>query len=116
MEYKENQKVSDSVGVVHFTNASFDISNVTNIPEEIQKNNELNIAFAANALGSIPLKGNFKFLLGRKDGDFFVNAHSKAFDAKVLNKVSVPMALVKITSGQIHSIDFHFKGNQPPRK
>jgi hypothetical protein len=50
-------------------------------------------------------------LLGRKDGDFFVNAHSKAFDAKVLNKVSVPMALVKITSGQIHSIDFHFKGN-----
>lgn len=111
VEYRENQKVSDSVGVVNFTNASFDISNVTNIAEEIQKNNELNIAFAANALGSIPLKGNFKFLLGRKDGDFFVNAHGKAFDAKVLNKVSVPMALVKITSGKIHSIDFHFKGN-----
>jgi hypothetical protein len=111
VEYRENQKTSDSVGVVKFTNASFDISNVTNIPEAIQKNNVLTISFAANALGAIPLKGNFKFLLGNKNGDFLVNANVKGFDAKVLNKVSVPMALVKITSGKINSIDFHFKGN-----
>ncbi len=59
----------------------FDISNVTNIPEAIQKNNEMNIAFNATALGAIPLKGNFKFLLGNKNGDFFVNGHVKGFDA-----------------------------------
>jgi hypothetical protein len=111
VEYRENQKVSDSVGVVQFTNASFDISNITNIPEAIRKNNVLTISFEANALAAIPLKGNFKFLLGNKNGDFLVNANVKAFDAKVLNKVSVPMALVKINSGKINSIDFHFKGN-----
>ncbi|MEO8823245.1 MAG: hypothetical protein ABI366_06680 [Ginsengibacter sp.] len=111
VEYRENEKVSDSVGVVKFTNASFNISNVTNIPEAIQKNNEMNIAFSANALGVIPLTGNFKFILGSKSGDFLANGYGKGFDAKGLNKVSIPMALVKITAGKIHSLEFHFKGN-----
>ena len=67
--------------MVKFTNTNFNITNVTNIPEAIQKNNELNISFDTRALSTIPLKGNFKFLLGNKNGDFFVNAHTKAFDA-----------------------------------
>lgn len=111
VEYRENEKVSDSVGVVKFTNGSFDISNVTNVPEAIQINNEMNIAFSANALDVIPLKGNFKFLLGSKNGEFSANGHGEGFDAKVLNKVSIPMALVKISSGKIRSLDFHFKGD-----
>jgi hypothetical protein len=111
IEYRENESVSDSVGVVKFTNTNLNISNVTNIPEAIQKNNELNISFDTRALSSIPLKGNFKFLLGNKNGDFLVNAHVKAFDARTLNKVSIPMALVKMNSGKINSIDFHINGN-----
>ena len=81
------------------------------MPDALRKNNMLNIAFEANALAAIPLKGNFKFVLTDQSGNFFVDAHATAFDAKVLNKVSIPMALVKINSGKIHSIDFHFKGN-----
>lgn len=111
VQYRENETVSDSIGVVQFTNADFDISNVTNIREAIQKNNEMNIAFNTTALGTIPLTGNLKFLLGNHNGDFFVNGHTSAFDATALNKISIPMALVKIKSGKIHSIDFHFKGN-----
>ena len=111
VEYRENESVSDSIGVVKFTNTNLDISNVTNIPEAIQKNNELNISFDTRVLTSIPLKGNFKFLLGNKNGDFFVNAHVNAFDARTLNEVSIPMALVKINSGKINSIQFHFRGN-----
>jgi hypothetical protein len=111
VQYRENESSSDSTGVVTFTNTDFDISNVTNIPEVIQKNNEMNLAFNATALGAIPLKGNFKFLLGNKNGDFSVNGHAKAFDATAMNKISVPMALVEIKSGKINSIEFHFKGN-----
>jgi hypothetical protein len=71
----------------------------------------MNMAFTTTALSAIPLKGNFRFLLGNKNGDFFVNGHAKGFDATAMNKISVPMALVKINSGKINSIDFHFKGN-----
>lgn len=111
VEYREKETASDSIGVVKFTNTNLDISNVTNIPEAIQKNNEMNISFKTQALTAIPLTGNFKFLLGNKNGEFFVNGHGKGFDATLLNKVSVPMALVKINTGKIQSIDFHFKGN-----
>ncbi len=111
VEYREKETASDSIGVVKLTNTNLDISNVTNIPEAIQKNNEMNISFKTQALTVIPLTGNFKFLLGNKNGDFFVNGHGKGFDATLLNKVSVPMALVKVNTGKIQSIDFHFKGN-----
>ena len=116
VEYRENETVSDSIGVVKFTNSTFNISNITNIPEAIQKNNELNIAFESNALGTIPLKGNFKFLLNSTNGDFFANGHASGFDAVQLNKVSVPMALIKINSGKIKSMDFHFTGNDKGAK
>ena len=111
IEYRENEKVSDSIGVVKFTNTDFAISNVTNMAAAIQKNNEMNIEFNTTALEGIPLKGNFKFVLGNKNGDFWVNGHANEFDAKILDKASVPMALVKINSGKIHSVDFHLKGN-----
>jgi len=116
VEYRENQTTSDSIGVVKFANSTFNISNITNIPQAIQKNNELNIAFESKALASIPLKGNFKFLLNSNNGDFFANGHISEFDALQLNKVSIPMALIKINSGKIKSIDFHFTGNNKSAK
>ncbi len=59
VQYRENETVSDSTGVVKFANSTFNISNITNIPEAIQKNNELNIAFKSNALGVYSFKGKF---------------------------------------------------------
>ncbi len=65
----------------------------------------------ATPWASIPLKGNFKFLLDSKNGDFFANGHTGSFDALKMNQVSIPMALIKINSGKINSIDFHLQGN-----
>jgi hypothetical protein len=111
IEYKENETVSDSVGVVSFTNSNLNITNITNVSAAIQKNNLLNISFESDILNAIPISGNFKFLLSSNHGDFFTNGHTGAFDASILNKVSIPMALININSGKINSIDFNFKGN-----
>ena len=116
IEYREKEIASDSTGVVSFTGARLVITNITNIPVAIKQNNELNIAFNANALGSIPFKGNFKFLMNSSNGDFVVNGHLSAFDALKLNKVSIPMALVKVKSGKINSLDFNFTGNNTGAK
>ncbi|MEO6818130.1 MAG: hypothetical protein ABI266_06220 [Ginsengibacter sp.] len=117
MDYKEREKVSDSVGIISFTGARLDISNITNIPSDIKKNNELNVAFSANALGSVPLKGNMKFFMDSKNGDFVVDGKgSVGFEATKLNKVSIPMALIKIKSGKINSMDFHITGNNTSAK
>jgi len=116
IQYRENEVVSDSIGVVIFSNSTFDISNITNIPSAIQKNNELNLSFDTKVFGSIPLQGNFKFILNSNNGNFIVNGHTPGFDLTMLNRISVPMALIKINSGKINSIDFHFTGNNTSAK
>ena len=102
--------LSDSIGVVTFSNSRLNLTNITNIPAEVKKNNELNFSFDSRVFGEVPLKGNFKFILNSNNGTFVANGHVGAFDALKLNRVSVPMALIKINTGHISSIDFHFKG------
>jgi hypothetical protein len=116
IEYRENQETSDSVGVVTFYNSHLNISNITNMPSEIQKNNQLKINFDTRVLKSIPLKGNFNFVLNDKEGHFTVTGHTEGFDARILNRVSIPMALIHINNGQINSLDFSFKGNNTKAK
>lgn len=116
VQYRENEFVSDSIGEVTFLHSNFSISNITNIPSEINKNNELNLSFNTRVFGLIPLKGNFKFLLQNKNGDFFVNGHTPSFDPLILNRVAIPMALIKINSGTINSIDFNFTGTNTMAK
>lgn len=111
IEYKEKEIKSDSVGKVTFFDSKLDITNVTNVTSEIKKNNALNISFDSKALGVAPIAGNFKFFLDNTNGAFIANAHVKQFDAKALNKISIPMALIEIKSGKINSLDFHFTGN-----
>jgi hypothetical protein len=112
IDYRENETTSDSVGVISFTDSRLTITNITNIPEAIKKNNELNIKFDSKALGLIPLTGNFKFLYNNIDqGNFIVDGSVGSFDALDLNKVSVPMALLRLRTGKINSLDFHFTGN-----
>jgi len=111
IEYTEHEFLTGEKGVINFSDTKLNISNITNIPSEIAKNNALNISFESNALGEIPLNGNFKFILNSDNGNFIANGHVSGFDALKLNKVSVPMALIKINTGEINSIDFHFTGN-----
>ncbi len=111
IQYRENEMVSDSVGVVRFSNTRLDISNITNIASAIRGNNVLTIAFDTKILGAIALNGNFKFALDSRNGDFIANGHTGGFDAIKLNKVSIPMGLIKINSGKINSVNFHFTGN-----
>jgi hypothetical protein len=111
IEYRENEIISDSIGVVFFSNSKFNLSNITNISSAIQKNNQLNISYDTKVFGSIPLQGNFKFILNSNKGDFVANGHTPGFDLTKLNRVSVPMALININSGKINSIDFNFTGD-----
>ncbi len=111
IEYKEHEKLSDSTGVLKFTESTLTLSNITNVPEAISKNNSLKISFESHALGTIPINGNFIFSLNDTAGNFTTKGNIPSFDAHLLNKVSVPMALMRINTGNIDAIDFNFKGN-----
>jgi hypothetical protein len=116
IQYRENEPKSDSVGEITFQRTNLSISNITNIPGAIKNNNQMIISFDTKILGQIPLKGNFKFRLDSDNGNFTTSGHAGAFDALILNKVSIPMALIKINSGKINSLDFDFTGNNTHAK
>lgn len=111
IEYREHEKLSDSTGVIKFTGSTLTLSNITNVPEAVRKNNSLKISFDAKALGTIPINGNFIFSLNDTAGNFTTTGNIPSFDAHLLNKVSVPMALMRINTGNIDAIDFSFKGD-----
>ena len=111
IEYKEKGAGSGNGGIVRFEDSKLDITNITNIPEAIQENNFLNISFDTKVSGQIPLKGNFKFSLKNNGGNFTANGHIPAFDPLILNKISIPMTLIKLNGGKINSIDFQLTGN-----
>lgn len=116
IEYKERQENTDSTGIVGLANSTITISNVTNLPEAIKQNNELDMAFQSNILKQIPIKGNFIFTLNSPEGNFRANGQTSSFDAEILNKVTIPMALIRIKSGKINSLNFNFKGNNSHAK
>ena len=111
IEYTEHEKVSDSSGIVGFYGSTLNITNITNDSLAIKKNNIMTISFDTKLFNAIPIKGAFKFFLNGAGGNFETNGHVSSFDALLLNKVSVPMALIRLNSGTINSVDFNFKGN-----
>lgn len=111
IEYKEREALSDSTGVVQFTDAAITIGNITNVKEAVQKNNAMKISFTAKALGTIPINGSFTFVLKDTGGAFIATGNIPSFDAHLLNKISTPMALMRLNTGTINSLDFNFKGN-----
>jgi hypothetical protein len=111
IQYTEHEKISDSSGVVTFENSNLHIDNITNVDSAIYKNNATTVAFNSSILGEIPVKGQFIFYLTGNGGNFAVNGHISGFDALALNKVAVPMALMRVNTGTINGIDFNFKGN-----
>ncbi|MEO8763336.1 MAG: hypothetical protein ABI416_03575, partial [Ginsengibacter sp.] len=111
IEYREKEVVSDSTGDVKFTDSRINVANITNISAVIQKNNELKISFQSNILGVIPVNGNFGFSMDNKGDKFSAEGHIPSFDAHLLNDVSIPMALIRLNTGTIQSMDFNFTGN-----
>ena len=110
IQYTEHEKISDSSGVVTFTNTHLNISNITNMDDAIKKNNATTVSFQSDALGKIPIKGRFIFYLTGNGGRFQANGHVSGFDAQVMNKISIPMALIRLNTGKINSVDFDFNG------
>jgi hypothetical protein len=116
IQYREREVLTDSTGVIGFYNTRLNISNISNMDDSNAKNNQITIAFSTKVLGTIPLEGNFKFVLRDSAGTFYSIGKVAGFNGLELNKVSVPMALIRITSGTIHSIDFHLTGNNTGAK
>lgn len=111
LEYKEKNAMTDKTGIINFEEGKININNITNMPAAIKLNNTMMVNYKANVLGTLPMNTTFKFFLNATDGKFGASGTLGSCDAKVLNQISMPMAMIRIDTGTIKSADFNFTGN-----
>lgn len=111
LEYKEKNALSDKTGTVNFNKGKISIDNVTNIPADIKLNNVMTANYQASVLNTLSMNTTFKFYLNAADGKFSASGTLGSCDAKALNQISMPMALIKIDTGTIDGANFNLTGN-----
>ncbi|MBD1393985.1 hypothetical protein [Mucilaginibacter glaciei] len=104
--YNEYNKRSKKVGTITFNNTSGQFINLTNNTDSVKKHPlataRLNTLFMERGR----LRLQFTFDLTNADNSYSYKGHMGMFDLPRVNKAAMPLAMVKITSGKVNSIDF----------
>ena len=112
VEYKEKNAKSDSSGKVQFFDVHAVLSNVTNMPEFIRKNNRMQLDFQSRFLNKAQVHADLTMLLKDPEGKFTLDAKMGAMNAVFLNPMIQPMALAKIDRGKIQGLRYHLDANK----
>lgn len=110
IEYKEKNPKSDFNGKVQFTHANAVISNLTNDPEVLKRNNTCVVDFNARFLDMATSHVTLRLLLGDPNGKFMYNGSVEGFDATQLNPLIQPMGLAQIEKGKVNKLNFSMVG------
>ena len=110
VEYKEKGALSKQKGTVFFKNINGTISNVTNIREDIRRNNLMLVNATGSFMGASKLQTTWKLPLNSPNGSFSVTGNATAFNAEKLNPISEPLGMATI-KGMINKLNFDFVGD-----
>ena len=107
LSYALFDKYTRQKGKISFENTSGTITNVTN-QESVKAKNPLMIAqLDSYMMGQGKLHVNFKLDLAAKNGAFAYNGQLSNMDGSVLNKITKPLGLVQVKSGEVQKLNFN---------
>lgn len=109
--YRERGRISAQTGDVSFTNINATVTNVTNIPAIISKNNTMLLQATSKFMQASNLKTTWVLPLAKANSTFKVSGSLTGFDATALNKISEPLGMASITKGKINGLSFSMTGN-----
>jgi hypothetical protein len=109
--YGELNKKSGKTGAISFNNTSGQILNVTTNKIALQKNNISTADLTTYFLNKGRLDINFNFNLTDKLATYSYKGKLGAMNLRDINSVTMPLAMVKVTSGNLKEFTFNIKGN-----
>jgi hypothetical protein len=112
INYSEHNKKSDQAGTITFNRTTAEFVNITNNKAALQKNHLLTAHVTSYFMDRAKLNTDFVFNLTDKLATFSYKGHLASIDIRALNGATVPLAMVRINSGQLKSFDFDFKANR----
>jgi hypothetical protein len=110
--YSEYNSKSNKSGSVSFNNTSGHFLNITTNQAALQKNNISTIQLTTYFMNRGKLDLNFIFNLTDQNNSFRYKGHLGLMDLKTINTATMPLTMVKITSGTVKQMDFDIHANQ----
>lgn len=108
LEYLEIGKKGNQPGSVIFDPLDISINKLTNIPEIIALHPVLKADIKGKLMGESDLEVKLQFYMKSKKDHFIVDGKLGAIKAASLNPATENLLQVKITSGDIHKVNFYF--------
>lgn len=104
--YNEFNKKSNKTGTISFNNTTGRLINITNNKDSLKKRNitTANLTTLFMERGKLDL--SFVFNLTDPQNNYSYKGHLGAFDLPRVNQATMPLAMLKITSGKVKSLDF----------
>jgi hypothetical protein len=107
--YSERNKKSGQSGTIRFKSTSGRILNLTNNKDSLKKKDLATASFATSLMGHGKLDLHFGFSMADKANSYNYKGHLGNFDLADINPVIMPLAMIKASSGKVHSLDFNFE-------
>ncbi|MES2328869.1 MAG: hypothetical protein V4539_04650 [Bacteroidota bacterium] len=109
--YEEQAPKSGMNGTVFFTAVNGRLTNITNIPSQLAKDNAMKLEAAARVMDLALLKTNWQMLLNAADANFKVTGNVSPFPASILSRPFEALNMMSIRSGFTDKLDFEINGN-----
>jgi hypothetical protein len=112
VSYKQLNKGPMKTGTVMFNNITARFHNLTNNKELLKKNNIATASLTSYFMGKGKLDLSFTFNLTDATYNYSYKGHLAPMDIAVANPATMPLAMVKIISGRVKSLDFNVHSTQ----
>jgi hypothetical protein len=110
--YGELGKKSGRSGAIRFMNTNGQLLNITTNKIALQKNNISTADITTYFMNRGKLDVHFTFNLTDEIASFSYKGKLNAMNLRDINAATVPLAMVKITSGKLKEFTFNIKGNR----
>jgi hypothetical protein len=110
--YTEFNPAMDKAGTIIIDRMNGQVSNFTNMPDQIRRNGSMTISSAGMFMKSVPLSVNFQFNLAKHaTGDFRMELQIGRLDSSLLNRITVPLSEFMLKRGTIQRGTAEVSGN-----
>lgn len=112
LSYSTYNRRSKQKGSLTFNKTSGTITNLTNAPRFKALNPVMSAKLHSKFMDQGTLDVDFKFHLTAKNGFFNYKGTLRNMDGRLLNKITRPVALLQIKSGQIDELQFDIRAKE----
>ena len=110
--YEEHNPLSDQNGMVYFDNVTGTVNHISNMPTEIKQHPISDFSATALFMHQVPMTAKFGFDLSKSNtGKFSVDITMNTLDNATINKVSEPLGLFTVKTGEMQHALGHMDGD-----